>query len=751
MVRIRNAFLIVLLLTAYSSAADWPLKGSIDLSSGFGDYRMRRFHAGVDLRTGGRIGKQLLSPVDGYVWRIRTAYTGYGKVLYIKGDDGFIYVMAHLNEFNRTITELVHREQKAAERYYLDLRLPADSIRVTAGEYLGKTGKTGSGAPHLHFEKRTADNVPINPLNHGFALPDHTPPTFKRLGLQMTDDRSLFLNGRRTTFLALEGGGSDYRLPSPVFLDRPFGVLADCYDQHRSGGMRQAVHRLRLTVDGSLYYEVVLDTLEFADGVQSDLEYDLAEVVQDRKRVRRLYAEAGNTLSQSKVAAGERGVVGGARSLAPGRHTAEVTAEDSFGNQSTLRFDFIWGPGGDLLPVDSVLEVDDSTRVAYFTPTPVFHEQEMHVWVEIEEGSQWERLESSTLEWLDDGSLKATVRARPMYKRLLRLASSTADGATAYDQPFNGVNQTATAKIAMSTAIVEDGGIVSLQVGTVIGSRPRVFLYQGDTVAARIPNDRFYLSSEYHIFVPPMPGIDRIDSVGVVWAEKDHVPSLVDTVSWFLVGDEDNESITVDSLLWLTFDRSVFYRPRWVQLRSFRLTAAASGTNSNQYVISPPSFITRKDFGLHLKLIKFNRANKSSGICWLDEKDEEFVWLDGNTWSEDEYTLRAESAGGGTFVSLFDTEPPEITALNHRPNAEYPSPKREIRFRIEDNLSGIRDDRDIVIKFDGEWMIPEYDPESGICKTERLPNVGSGTHHIAIQVTDRAGNLAEQYVTFSIN
>jgi len=182
-----------------------------------------------------------------------------------------------------------------------------------------------------------------------------------------------------------------------------------------------------------------------------------------------------------------------------------------------------------------------------------------------------------------------------------------------------------------------------------------------------------------------------------------------------------------------------------------RQVAALGGINSDHYIIQPEAFVTRKDFDMRLRLRGINAAYKHAGICWLDEEEDKWVWLDGNEWSEEAYSLSAQSAGGGSFVSVFDTEPPEITALNHRPNAEYPSPKRVIRFKIEDNLSGIRDDRDIVIRLNGEWMIPEYDPESGICKTQRLRNLGNGEHHIAIEVTDRAGNKAEQYVTFTIN
>ena len=52
------------------------------------------------------------------------AYTGYGKGLYLKGDDGYIYVLAHLNKFSDDIDRTIRRLQIAAERYYLDVYFP---------------------------------------------------------------------------------------------------------------------------------------------------------------------------------------------------------------------------------------------------------------------------------------------------------------------------------------------------------------------------------------------------------------------------------------------------------------------------------------------------------------------------------------------------------------------------------------------------------------------------------------------------
>ncbi|MEW5995173.1 MAG: hypothetical protein AB1744_12375, partial [Candidatus Zixiibacteriota bacterium] len=118
-------------------AADkWPLRQEIDLSSGFGDYRQGHFHFGVDLRTGGRIGRSINSPVDGYIWRVRTAYTGYGKALYIKGDDDHYYIFGHLSDFSGPVDQAVKAAQLAARRYVQDMEFPEDSIRVGRGEFI---------------------------------------------------------------------------------------------------------------------------------------------------------------------------------------------------------------------------------------------------------------------------------------------------------------------------------------------------------------------------------------------------------------------------------------------------------------------------------------------------------------------------------------------------------------------------------------------------------------------------------------
>ena len=104
----------------------WPLKSDGNLSSAFGDARSGRFHLGVDLRTGGREGLAVYAPETGYVWRIKTSYTGYGKGLYIKGRSGRIYVFGHLQSYNGEIGKYLKQRQIQDKRYYEDISLSAE-------------------------------------------------------------------------------------------------------------------------------------------------------------------------------------------------------------------------------------------------------------------------------------------------------------------------------------------------------------------------------------------------------------------------------------------------------------------------------------------------------------------------------------------------------------------------------------------------------------------------------------------------
>jgi hypothetical protein len=78
----KKNFILILLLystSIFSQNKLWPTKLGKSYSSNFGEFRSDHFHMGLDIKTNGKIGMEVLAIEDGYISRIRSDYNGYGK------------------------------------------------------------------------------------------------------------------------------------------------------------------------------------------------------------------------------------------------------------------------------------------------------------------------------------------------------------------------------------------------------------------------------------------------------------------------------------------------------------------------------------------------------------------------------------------------------------------------------------------------------------------------------------------------
>ncbi len=740
----------VFLLSSGFGEQMWPLNGTIDLSSGFGDYRQGHFHFGLDIRTGGTINKRLVSPVDGYVWRVKTSYTGYGKALYIKGYDGYTYVMGHLSNFAPKIDIPLKRAQIASERYYQDIYFPRDSIRVKQGEFVAYSGKTGTGAPHLHFEKRIGDTT-LNPLVHGFQLRDKTPPVFSRLGVQLVDSSSLLPNGRRKIYLDVVPAGKtgQYTLDTVLYLNRPFGFLADCFDKMRPDGMKQAVYQLSLFIDDTLYYRVQFDSIDFETNSAVSLEYDYLEAVHKKKSVRRLFKKQGDRFARSWSPVGTEGIFGLLPSERIGQHTARLVASDAFGNESELTFDFLWGPPGNVFILDSTVRVARDTTDFYFSHAEDYKPLGIDsVAVMLNKGKRWGKSPSISVTPLVQDKFKCRAVGFTVGSAVLRLEVYTQSGAVFHDNLFNGLLEKGTGKPRILHEIIEDGLLITLDVEARKGSDARVELYWKDTLLG-IEYPQYFNMNTYICFIPPQKKYARIDRF-VASMSKDTLfyGAWSDTVHIIAVGFEKSQEIAVNNDVSLLLGKDNFFEPKFIELDWQRIiNRARLQVNSDHIKIMPDAFVCKKPFLISYKIPKAYDVNNRSGLCWLDEENNRWVWLN-NTFENN--TLTAPSLGGGSFVAVFDFVPPVIKQLSIKNGGHYESLRPAVNFIIEDTLSGIGDDRDIRIEIDGKWQIPEYDPETGWCTSKPVEPLKPGSHHLGIMVTDRAGNLTEQYLNFFV-
>lgn len=739
---------ILLWSTAQSASQTWPLNRRIDVSNGFGEYRPGRFHAGIDLRTGGKVGAAVTSPVAGYLWRVSTSYEGYGKGVYIMGDDDYIYQFGHLSQLAPRINDPVKRAQLSKHRYYVDLHFPPDSLRISAGERIGYSGQTGAGAPHLHFEKRTADNRPLNPLRHGFSLDDSIPPIFERIGFRQVGPRALFDNASRQRYVgATRQQDGRFVADTVLYFNEPFAVLVDGFDMKRAGGMRQTVYGFKLYIDDQLYYQTSFDTLDFETRNDVFFKYEYLEAVDEHKRVRRLFEDPANPNKSRPDWAGAIGLAGNDRY---GLHLLRIVAEDASGNSSELTCPFFWVPKDGLFVLDSISLSADDDSVFYFHPRVDLSEYAIDSILVLRNlEAAWGIPRNIDIDFnSESGALRCEVNGSGVRRSVLRLLIYSATACLIVDPIFHGLQAEGKHISNVSHEVVADGVRISIFSPTKYGSKTHVELYyKGELLGVEYP--RYFSMQDHVCIVPPLPKYARIDEIRTVMSrDLDKQVSSVDSVDIYLVGMDEEQVISPQSGMRLRFRRSSLFGPRFIEVKSNNVIGQARlQINSAHYQLFPRAFACAGEFEISIKPQNAPHINQRSGVCWLDEKENKWVWL-GN--EKDGSMIRGPSLGGGSFAAIYDFDPPTISKLTPASGKTYYQRNPTIKFLLEDTLSGIEDDRSILIKLDGNWMIPEYDPESRVCFTEPMERLSLGKHHLSIEVTDRAGNKAEQYLSFFV-
>lgn len=257
--------LAIALAAGWHAGADyyWPLKLPPELTSSFGEYRAGRYHAGIDLRTGG-IGIPVYAAQDGYISRVRCSPYGYGKAVYVTFDDGNSAVYAHLDDFTDEVRAYVRRAQHAARSYIVDLHPGPGTFPVRRGELIARSGMTGVGAPHLHYELRDAAQRPVNPRLLGVNWPDAVRPELTRLYVALSGPGAAVNGDPAPRIFDLEPlGGGRYRCP-PLRVSGRAAFAVQATDRGNSAQYRLGAWRYQVIVDDEVAFRVEMDRLDYA-------------------------------------------------------------------------------------------------------------------------------------------------------------------------------------------------------------------------------------------------------------------------------------------------------------------------------------------------------------------------------------------------------------------------------------------------------------------------------------------------------
>jgi len=717
----------------------WPLKSSRNLSSGFGDSRPGRFHMGIDLRTGGKEGVRVYAPEDGYVWRIKTSYRGYGKALYIKGNSGRIYVFFHLQKYNWDIGTFLRQRQIETRRYYQDIDPGAGRLPVKRGDFIARTGQTGIGAPHLHFEVRDSGGRPTNPLYYKIDYADSRSPEFEAVWLAYLDDGSLFSDGQRERLLSpmYDRNKNLYLVADTAVITGRFAVKAAISDYVGPGSFTLGPSLIRMYVDDVLYHEVDYDRLDYSEDRYSVLDRDFDPDKDGYKRVYNLFRKPGNELS---IYGSEIAGDGSFSDTADGLHILRIEASDPSGRISRFECTFYYTPGEDILVplnradlTDSVLtlylnDADsrrqfDSVAMSLSGDDPDRDTVLVTLYPEIEIDGSAVRMRG---DFLISGNYRVSfirdgIALPPYY---LSIGSVTPNG----DNAVTDVDGKIIDDGILLTAIARHNGVNWLA-GEVTTDRGRKRFFYRKTGGRKFsyfhrPHDdvRFV----YHVVTRGPVGF-RPDTLAL---DIHRVPAGTDAEAELMPGCR------------LAFHDDGLFDDALLHIRDTVMAPPRTGYFVHGPFILGPDGYSFADWA-DLQTTIMNEAVDPSkvGLYVYDEEDEEWNWA-GGVFDSATRILHSDLGGAGILAVMADTAAPVITALNIDEFARVKISRPEIRFNLDDELSGIENDLNFDVSIDGKWIVPEYDPERKRFVGKPHWRLVGGRHRLRIVVHDRCGNRA---------
>jgi len=705
----------------------WPTNSSEYMSSSFCEFRDGHYHAAIDIKTWNTEGYPCYAIEDGYIKLIRVSPFGYGKVLYLQLKDGNTAIYAHLQKFPEEIEEQIRKQQFKNKKYRLNWW--PQNLTVKKGDIIAYTGRTGIGVPHLHFEIRNKKDNPVNPLKFYTQIKDHKRPKLQNLAIIPLSETAIIDDSYfpRTYPLTHIKDGV-YVVKEPIYIQGKIGLAIRGYDQADDVYNKYGFYHTTLESSGNRKFEIRYDELEYSTTKHIYTEIYYPYQADFKQNFNKLYLESFNPLNFYNRNLGSDGSL----TVTDKPVSFTITVSDFMNNQSII--------SGELLPVKkSIIEILESNKkdsgvyIKFNAPQikdlKFYTKNNTQTWelvkyFEILEGKINDPFQSKrvrvNIEDSNQVALKILVNER--YKRTLSLRETTEpENMWAYFTPLG------------NKLIGEFPGTYH---------NPRI---QKSTGHFSVP---FHLSGDesVQVVLPAKAFEDRKTSFLIDKHLESSLSLMLDYVvlipgekrsySWF------DSSLIVKSNTGSVMDTTL--------IRALMIEKDSSGfelpTASEIFQISPNNFPVFESISISIQadslpawgrwsVYKLNGENKFSYLATIIDSSNLF--------------LTTKTSSLGKFIVASDTIPPEVEIESPKSGQIYKS-NPEIKLFLKDSFSGIDDGDQISLSIDGEYVLPEWDPEEDLVIGFLEKDLLGGNHIFSVSIRDRAGNITRKAVYFTI-
>ncbi len=368
--------------TTNSSDFIFPLDIEPSVSGSFAELRSNHFHSGIDLSTNGKTGLGVKCMADGIISRIKISPVGYGNAVYVKHNNGYTSVYAHLKSYAPKIDSVITREQYKIEQFSIDY-FPTDSIYVKKGETIAYSGNSGSsGGPHLHYEIRDSNTEePLNPFFFTSNIKDNVRPKLLTIRIYPLDsDSKVNGNSSAKNYPIVFYDGKFHLKGNPtIYATGNIGIGIEMLDYMSGSWKKCGVYSLIMNVNNKTTYEWDLDRFSFYESRYINAHIDYGYKAEHGKRFQRCYKLPNNNLSIYK------NVVNNGIIVMDSTKQIQILAFDAAHNFSELDFKLKKGksPAISMAPKEQQAflkyNVDNHIKgnaVSCFIPKGTFYEDE---------------------------------------------------------------------------------------------------------------------------------------------------------------------------------------------------------------------------------------------------------------------------------------------------------------------------------------------------------------------------------------
>jgi len=728
----------------------WPTTLGKYFSSNFGENRDDHFHMGVDIKTSGKIGMEVLAVEDGYISRLRSNYKGYGKAIYQRTNSGHEVVYGHLEAFT-PVMEKVWRLQQAKRRSYIvDTQFSSREFQVKKGDLIGFSGNTGNSfAPHIHFEYRDNKSVPLNPLTMAFELEDQIMPVARELAVIPLSQNALVNASPLTqTFPLFRDKSGVYHFPDTISVFGEFGFAMNVVDKREGTNNVYQFHRAELMVDGNLEFELRYDRIPFNQGkfAKTMIEYDLKRKnLGEFQKLYRLPEHRKISIHSSD----KSGILG----LAPGVHSVEIRIFDAHGNKTIIK-GTVAATFPMTLEASEIFRDDKVVTLALSPKRGGLAIRDAVVYSFTKYGFADKKVEIIHSEQVKK-DLHITLQLRSVKDRILQVIGINQLGGMV--DPFHW------------TDIKPEISVVDIRPDLKISNTQRGLFFQVELdhfvpakATMRLANDNTFMSYPMNQINPNTFLTEKLSHnivnkmvyVDIELQDKDlsretRFNYLLEHVepgkeSFVFSNDRDCSMKTLPETF---FQNSII----WIDRVEKHALIKDGFHMSPVYQLQPFDLALKGSFQVGIRYVRDLVEHSNLGIYYFDPKPGKWTYAE-TTNNRRKQILTAELDRMDAVTIIQDLDPPIIKSTYPGNGGQYHiGDVTKIVIKVDDLISGIApNEESFILKFNDDLLYPGFQPIKKVVTYNFDKRIERGPHKIDFKVQDRMGNESSEVIYFSV-